>query len=264
MASQQENVITAEKAIKDAEDNLRRLVNLPGRSMLEEFAILPVDEPEVEEKIFDVGEAVQTAMEKRPDIRQAKTTVMTNEIGYRMAKNQVLPSLDFIGGIGLNGLGGSYSDDLDQLGSTDFYSWSAVLQLTYPLGNRSARASFAKSRVGLAQSTFLLINLEQGVILEVKEAVRRVQTDFKRIESNRKARRLAERKLEAETERFNVGLSTTKNVLDFQKDLATAEGHELRAITDYNKSLANLEKVRGTSLEQNGIAFEESGEGVIN
>jgi outer membrane protein TolC len=75
---------------------------------------------------------------------------------------------------------------------------------------------------------------------------------------------LAERKLEAETERFNVGLSTTKNVLDFQKDLATAEGNELKAITDYNRSLANLEKVRGTSLEQHGIVLDESREGIAN
>jgi len=264
VASQQENVITAEKAIKDAEDNLRQLVNLPDHSLMEEFAILPVDEPEVKEKTFDAKTAIQTAIEKRPDVRQAKVTIITNEISYRTAKNQLLPSLDLIGSIGLNGLGGSYPSDMEQFGSTDFYSWSAGLQLTYPLGNRSARASFAKSHVVLEQSTFSLKSLEQSVILEIKEAVRRVQTDFRRIESNRKARILAEKKLEAETERFNVGLSTTKNVLDFQKDLVTAEGNELKAITDYNKSLANIEKVRGTSIEQHGIVFDESGGGVAN
>ncbi len=264
VASQQENVITAEKAIKDAEDNLRQLVNLPDRSMMEEFAILPVDEPEVEEKTVDVRTAVQTAIEKRPEVHQAKVTIITNEINQRFAENQMLPSLDFTGSLGLNGLAGNYPNDLDQLGSTNFYNWSAGLQLIYPLGNRSARASFAKSRVALEQSNFSLKSLEQGVILEVKEAVRRVQTDFKRIESNRKARILAEKKLEAEKERFNVGLSTTKNVLDFQKDLATAQGNELRAITDYNKSLANLEKVQGTALDQHGIVFEESKERVSN
>lgn len=264
VASQQEGVITAEKAIKDAEDNLRQLVNLSDHSMIEEFAILPVDEPEVEEKTFDVKMTVQTASEKRPDVRQAKVAIITNEINERFAKNQLLPSLDFTGSLGLNGLAGNYPDDLDQLGSTNFYKWSAGLQLTYPLGNRSARAAFAKNRVALEQSSFSLKSLEQGVILQVKEAVRRVQTDFKRIESNRKARILAEKKLEAERERFNVGLSTTKNVLDFQKDLATAQGNEVRAITDYNKSLANLEKVRGTSLDQHGIVFEEFKEGVAN
>jgi outer membrane protein TolC len=264
VASQQENIITAEKAIKDAEDNIRQLINLPDRSLMEEFAILPVDEPDTEEKTFDAKAVVRTAIEKRPDVRQAKVTIITNGINYRTAKNQLLPGLDFIGSIGLNGLGGSFPGDMEQLGSTDFYSWSAGLQLVYPLGNRSARASFARSHVVLDQSAFSLRSLEQNVILEVKEAVRRVQTDFRRIESNRKARVLAEKKVEAETERFNVGLSTTKNVLDFQRDLATAEGNELRAITDYNKSLANLEKVRGTSFEKNGIVFDESREGVSN
>lgn len=264
VASQQENVITAEKAIKDAEDNLRQLINLPDHSMMEEFAILPVDEPVVEAKTFDAKMAVQMAIEKRPDVRRAKVTIITNEIHQRFTKNQLLPSLGFTGSIGLNGLGGNYPDALDQLSSTNFYRWSAGLQLTYPLDNRSARASFARSRAALEQSTFSLKSLEQGVIREVKEAVRRVQTDFKRIESNRKARVLAEKKLEAEKERFNVGLSTTKNVLDFQKDLAWAQGNELRAITDYNKSLANLEKVQGTSLDQHGIVFEESKERISN
>jgi len=53
--------------------------------------------------------------------------------------------------------------------------------------------------------------------------------------------------------RREAGVTTTFNVLSFQRDLAAAQGNEIRAITDYNKSLANLEKVRGTVLERNRI-----------
>ena len=79
------------------------------------------------------------------------------------------------------------------------------------------------------------------MIVGVREAVRRVHTDFKRIETTRSARIMAEKQLQAEQERLKVGLAaTTRFVLDFQRDLATAQGNELRAILDYNKSPSRI------------------------
>ncbi|HSG05361.1 MAG TPA: TolC family protein, partial [Nitrospiria bacterium] len=82
------------------------------------------------------------------------------------------------------------------------------------------------------------------------------RTDSRRIEITRKARELAEKKLETETERLRLGLTTTHQVLEFQKDLAEARSRELRAVTDLNKSDANLSRVKGTLLEERGIALE--------
>lgn len=64
---------------------------------------------------------------------------------------------------------------------------------------------------------------------------------------------MAEKQLEAELERLTVGLSTTRFVLDFQRDLATAQGHELRAIVDYNKSLSNLVRHKATALDRDQL-----------
>ena len=95
-----------------------------------------------------------------------------------------------------------------------------------------------------------LVSVRQQIIVGVREAVRRVQTDFKRIETTRSARIMAEKQLQAEQERLKVGLSTTRFVLEFQRDLATAQGNELRAIVDYNKSLSNLERHKATTLDR--------------
>ena len=73
------------------------------------------------------------------------------------------------------------------------------------------------------------MSVRQQIIVGVREAVQHVQTDFKRIEASRSARIMAEKQLQAEQERLKVGLSTTRFVLDFQRDLATAQGNELRA-----------------------------------
>jgi outer membrane protein TolC len=67
---------------------------------------------------------------------------------------------------------------------------------------------------------------------------------------------MAEKQLQAEQERLKVGLSTTRFVLDFQRDLATSQGNELRAIVDYNKSLSNLSRNKATTLERYNLALQ--------
>jgi outer membrane protein TolC len=69
----------------------------------------------------------------------------------------------------------------------------------------------------------------------------------------RVARELAEKKLEAEEKKMKVGLTTNYQILQFQRDLANARSAELRAIIDYNLSLARLDKVTGTSLERTEV-----------
>ena len=129
--------------------------------------------------------------------------------------------------------------------------WSSVIRSAIarpqhlqqaPTGGRNAEAS--------------LQSVRQQIIVGVREAVRRVQTDFKRIETTRSARIMAEKQLQAEQERLKVGLSTTRFVLDFQRDLATAQGNELRAILDYNKSLSNLARNKATTLERYNLRLE--------
>jgi len=71
------------------------------------------------------------------------------------------------------------------------------------------------------------------------------------------ARELAQRKLEAEEERLKVGLSTNYIVLQFQRDLATQQTQELRAVIDYNLSLARLDRSLGVTLEEKNIKFSE-------
>jgi HAE1 family hydrophobic/amphiphilic exporter-1 len=83
--------------------------------------------------------------------------------------------------------------------------------------------------------------------------VRRVEANGKRVEANRAARVLAEEQLRVEQRRLEAGVTTTFNVVSFQRDLAVAQASEIRAIADYFQSLANLEKVQGTVLEANQI-----------
>lgn len=246
-------VLVAEKEIGDQQDRLRQLLNPSEEELRQEVQVIPVDTPIQSLEPISLQEAIDIAIERRPEILQASKNIETSGLNVKFAKNQLLPSLALEGTAGLAGLGSDPGDMFDRNFSGDFYNWGGGLVLSYPLGNRSAWSQYRKRQIEARNAQASLQSARQQVIIDLKEAVRRVRTDFKRIETTRSARILSEKQLEAEQERLNVGLSTTRFVLDFQRDLAIAQRNELRAVVDYNKSLSNLARQKGTTLEQYAI-----------
>ncbi|MFQ5444768.1 MAG: TolC family protein, partial [Nitrospinales bacterium] len=137
--------------------------------------------------------------------------------------------------------------------SGDFYEWEVGIKLEYPLGNRSAKSRATVARLDVQQQILDTKDLEKKIILEVREAVRQTKTDTKRVNAARIARKFAEEKLKAEEKKFEVGLSTSFKVLEFQEDLAEEQSNEIQAIIDYNKSIIKLQQVLATILEENNI-----------
>ncbi len=256
VASRVEQVLVAEKAIRDQEDLLRRLLNPSEDELRHDLRVTPSDQPVTVLAPISLQEAIDTAIEQRPEIVQAKKNAETSDINSKFAKNQLLPTLSFQGTMGLAGLGGDYGQSVSRNFSGDFYNYGAGLVLSYPLGNRSAISTYNKRQLEAKNAEASLASVRQQIIVGVREAVRRVQTDFKRIETTRSARIMAEKQLQAEQERLKVGLSTTRFVLDFQRDLATAQGNELRAILDYNKSLSNLARHKATTLDRYNLQLQ--------
>ena len=80
-----------------------------------------------------------------------------------------------------------------------------------------------------------------------------METNIKRVSVTRGARELAQKKLEAEEKKLAVGLSSVREVLRFQDDLSAEQSREIRALTDYNISSANLDRAKGTTLERLNI-----------
>ncbi len=250
VASRVEQVLVADKTIRDQEDQLRRLLNPAEEDLRQDLRLTPLDQPTVTLEPISLQEAIDTAIEQRPEIVQAKKNMETSDLNTKFAKNQILPTLSFQGTMGMAGLGKDYGDSVNKNLSGDYYNYGAGLVLSYPLGNRSAWSTYSKRQLEAKNAEASLVSVRQQIIVGVREAVRRVQTDFKRIETTRSARIMAEKQLQAEQERLKVGLSTTRFVLDFQRDLATAQGNELRATVDYNKSLSNLARHKATTLER--------------
>lgn len=250
VASRVEQVLVAEKAIRDEEDQLRTLLNPGEADLRKNVRLTPVDHPITYLETLSLEEAIDTAIEQRPEIVQAKKNIESSELNKQYARNQLLPTLSFQGTMGLTGLGSDYGNSFTRNFSGDFYNYGAGLIFSYPLGNRSAISTYNRRQLEAKNAEIALASVRHRIILGVREAVRRVQTDFKRIETTRSARILAEKQLQTEQERLRVGLSTTRFVLDFQRDLSIAQGNELRAVIDYNKSLSNLARHKATTLDR--------------
>jgi outer membrane protein TolC len=133
---------------------------------------------------------------------------------------------------------------MNRLLSNDFHNWSVAVQFSYPIGNGSAEATLARTRLQLSQAQIQLENLELQVTTSVRDVARNVETNQLRLASTQATRTLMERRVEAEQKKFAAGLSTNFLVFQSQRDLADAQYNELLALLDYNKSLVDLETVQ--------------------
>ncbi len=253
VASRIEQILLAQKTVEDQEDQLRLLLSPSERELTQTTPLIPLDEPLQNQSDIVLQHKVNQALEHRPEVRQAKKNVNSSQTQTQFAYNQLLPDLSFEAGLGLAGLGNSTTDTWNRLGSTDFYNMGGGLVLRYPLGNRAAESRHQRRILETHQRQASLLRIRQQIILDVKEAIRRVDTNYKRIRTNQTSRRLSDKQLKAEQERLQLGLSTTRVVLEFQRDLQAAQGQELRAILDYNQSLSRLRFVTASTLNHYNI-----------
>ncbi|MDX1763108.1 MAG: TolC family protein [bacterium] len=273
-AAREEGVITAEGALRDAEDRLRNLLNLSEDTRYWDVRLLPIDAPVLVDETSGLDQALSEAVEKRPDFQQARIDLENRNIQLKYSRNQALPRIDLVASLGVSGLAGdaqavvqgtadpvfspfdgNYSDTLEELKSKDNYNYTIGLQVEYPLGNRYAKSETVVAALEKQKALLALKDLENRIVREVREAHRRIETNRKRVAAAEVARRLAEERLRTETRRFELGLATSHDVLEYQEKLAVARSSELRARIDYRESLVHLEQVKGTLIETKGITL---------
>ncbi|UCC40425.1 MAG: TolC family protein [Candidatus Aminicenantes bacterium] len=277
VATREAEILQAEVLVKNSEDRLRTVINIAAKEGDFE-GIIPTEEPAFEKKDISLDGALLLGMENRPDLQGMKLDLKNKEMDLSYAKNQLLPNLSLEASYWSPGISGTEilykdgnpltenvigeipgvaSDALKDAFNFRYKNWSVRLTFSIPVETIFSRAQYAQARVSQDQAMLRLKNQEQEAFLEIRNAVRTVQTDYKRVQAYKVARELAEKKLEAEEKKLKVGLTTNYLVLQHQRDLADARGAELRAIIDYNLSLARMDKVLGTTLKNKNIKFSK-------
>lgn len=259
VSSRREAIIVAENALRNKEDNLKQLMNLlsiEADPVLMDITITPLDTPQFFPRKISLENSLQAAQEHRPELFENRLTLENAEITVKQKKNELLPKLDLEGGARYSGLGRRWNDSQDSVWSYDFQGEYAKLTLEVPIGLRAERANYDKAKFSRRQAELALRKTEQDILVQVRAAVRQVHTNVELVEATKKTKVLAQKRLEAEERKFVVGRSTSLEVLRAQEELTKAEVLEIKAITDYQSSLGELEASKGTILDFFGVVFD--------
>jgi outer membrane protein len=258
LATREERVLVAQRLVADTENTLKGLITDEVRDIL---GIRLRIEPPPSALGFrpDLEKDFAAAFDLRPDYRQALLEIQRRNISLVFNRNQILPRLDVVASLGVNGIDRSWQGSIENIGSRgqDNLAWQAGAVFSMPIPNRTARGELAVNELEIAQAIVNLKRLEQSILLEADTAAGQIETTRQRIEASGMARKFAQLTLEAGQTRLASGTTTTFEVLQFQRDLAQAEINEIRAVTDHNKAIAEYARRTGTTLLFNRIDFEE-------
>ena len=274
VATNESSVIVAEAAIKQAQDALRALVLDPATPEFWNVTFDPTDAPAFDARAIDLDAAVRNALDKRSDVRGARNALEQSNINIRFYNNQIKPDVNAqvtYGAVGIAGTqlqGGynpitgqtsplesvvrSYGSALGDAFSNAYPQWAFGVQVGYPLGSNTAHANLARVKLEYDQAQAQLKSMQLQVVTQVRTAARNVQSNQQLVQSARASRELQEKKLEAEEKKLAAGMSSPFFVVQAQRDLSLARTVEIRAISDYNKSLVDFEAVQQVPINGGG------------
>jgi outer membrane protein len=273
-AANEEQLIVAETAVKEAEDRLRLLILDTTQRDSWTVQIEAVDSPPVGLPAPDVDQAVTIALRDRADLTRARKDIETSQTSLRFAGNQRLPDIRLNASYQASGLGGTqvirtgtfpgtivgsgavtdFGSVLTQLIGRDYPTWGVGVSVSYPIGKSAEEANFARARLETTQAQERLKSAEARAIQQVRDAGWKIDMNARRIQTARTARELAEQRLDAEQKRLDVGLSTNFLVIQAQRDLAQAKTNELSALLAYDLALVDFD-----TLQQAGPAGASGG-----
>ena len=294
VALREEELVSSSNLLLTAEDVLKQFLQIPEAPLYSTVHLIPTETPPPvsDSEELPLETVLRASLKNRPELRAARRDMDTKHLQVRLAANQLLPSVDLTGGVGLTGLGGSTQEitDFNALATLDpvelflvllgvrtaptttspwgggwrrsfeemfhgetTYQWNVGLRFEMPLENRSAAASYRKAKMETYKALWNVRSLEQRVLLEVRDAWRSVQMNRQKIRTSEATETLAEKQLDAERKRVALGLTSNYLVLQMEHDYRNAQINALMAKAEYWKAQARLLKATGTLLQEEGV-----------
>jgi outer membrane protein TolC len=253
VATRREGLINAQSTLATTRLRLLRLINPADPNLWNRDIALRNEPIATRIHLEDVATHVKLAMKMRPDLNQARLSAQKGELDVVRTRNGLLPRLDMFITLGGTGYADSFSGSVKaEDGKT--YDGQIGFNFEYPLLNRGPRASYLRSKIGLAQTEEALANTAQLVEVDVRSAYIEVIRTREQVPATEATRKLQAEALRAETEKFRVGKSTSLLVAQAQRNYLSAQIDEIRAVAGYLKAVVELYRLDGSLLEQRGIA----------
>ncbi len=250
--------IDVKNRVRNAEDQLLNLLNDPELPLSADYEIIPTDNPTTVEIVRDRFHAVQTAIERRPEIIQARSAVDNTRLQLGIAKNQALPRLDAVYRATLNGLGPSADRSFDQMTGGNFVDQFVGMEFQWNFAERAERAGIRIAKLQQSQAVLSYKRSLDDIITDCRVALRTLETNYEQLRPSHEAVNSSSENLRSLQERQErkspPELDTTLNA---QVNLAQARRGLLTALVNYNTGLVDVERAKGTLLEYDNVVLSQ-------
>lgn len=251
VANARRGVILAEQAVKDRQDALLALI---GQFQLDEN-LGSVRFAEVTEATPVFASSYLLAKQNQPDYLSSQAAIEQLKLDLKVAKDDARPDLTVGAALGLSGNNGSGRDAFGDALDRQNHSWQVDFAFNYPWGLTSGRARYRQALATLNREQVRLRQIEQNIELDVRSAVRSVETNLESVKIATLAAKLSEQQYELEKAKFDAGQSTSRRVLEAQDDLETARVSELQAKVSLQNAITNLHRIEGSSLQRYSVTL---------
>lgn len=257
IASKEENVLQSRRNLANQEDRLKRILNTSGHSGIGwDTSLKLIESPTFYHIDVDYKTSIKKAFKFRPDYLALLLDIENSNLNLEISGQNRLPKLNLNSNAGLESLDQNYSEAVSQLFNFKTYFWNVGLSFEFPVVGNREQSMFLETELKNRQQQTKLKSLKQQITSEVRQSVRNVRINEKRVTANRLAKKLAEEQLKAETEKLNLGLSSNFQVLQYQNDFENASLNEVKAIIDFIKSVNALYATEGILLESYNLSWE--------
>ncbi|MBE7541694.1 MAG: TolC family protein [Bryobacteraceae bacterium] len=272
-------VVQVQYQIKQFEDSLRRQI---GADLDPAFQSIPIVLTEdvsqaPDDREYSPNEMVDLAKQNRPDLMSLRTSLEVNDLQIESAMNQLKPQLNFQGTYSTTGRGGTarlrpgqpgypagstgvviipggLGDAFNQWFNFNTFAFSLNLQL--PLRDRAASAGLADAVVNKRLNAMRERNIEQQLRQEVLNAITQVESSREGVKLARIALEFAEKRVEADQKRYDLGVIQIFFLLSAQTDLTQAQSNLVNQTVQYKRNLLVLQQRLGTLLEDKGLVLQ--------
>jgi outer membrane protein len=255
VANARRGIIQAEQTVRDAEDRLLNLINMPNFDV----RVGPVAFNEYTEGPPSFAASYKRAREVYPDTMSIEEAIKQLQIDLETARRNQLPDLDLVASLGYTARATSagYEQAIANLPNDHGNNWVVGLNYSMPWGKHADKARYRTAQTNLASRKLQLDQLEQSLMVNVRTAVRAVETNLATVQIATKATELAARQYDQQKARYDAGLSTSRQVLLTQDDLENARFNELSTRVALRRAVAELHRLEGSSIERFGVQLSQ-------
>jgi outer membrane protein TolC len=250
--------------------------------VLADVHIVPLDSITVPDKdnLRPLEDLVREALEKRVELTQSRLNIESNRLNLVGIKSSLKPTLQAFAELTNNGLtgdltalgaaqsgigylAGGYGNLLAQIVRRNYPNYSAGFSLNIPIRNRAAQSDYVTSMLEVRQNELTLQKNTNQIRVDVQNAVIGLQQARARHDAAVKARVLQQQTLEGDQQKYRLGASTVYQVVQDQRDLATAESAEVQSLANYSHARIALDEALGITLEVNNVSLDEAMKGSV-